>query len=245
LNDGNITQADESYTKTTVGNNSQSTAKSVKVLGTSWNTKTDEFQFELDELITFAKLLPLTKRLLPLTKRSFLKVSAKIFDPLGVLSPFTIVLKCCFQSMCVKGFDWDDELQEPYKKIWISLMTDLLCLQRICIPQCYFNTSMKHTNTQFHSFSDASKNVYAAVIYLRSIYEYGHIETLLVDAKTRVAPVKAQTIPRLELLSAVISARLSNSISRCLPVNDAIKFTYWTDSMMTLQWIQNELGIQG
>jgi hypothetical protein len=60
LNDGNITQADESYTKTTVGNNSQSTAKSVKVLGTSWNTKTDEFQFELDELITFAKSLPLT-----------------------------------------------------------------------------------------------------------------------------------------------------------------------------------------
>jgi hypothetical protein len=63
MNDGNITQADESYTKTTVGNNSQSTAKSVKVLGTSWNTrntKTDEFQFELDELITFAKSLPLT-----------------------------------------------------------------------------------------------------------------------------------------------------------------------------------------
>ena len=60
LNDGNITQADESYTKTTVGNNSQSTAKSVKVIETSWNTKTDEFQFELDELITFAKFLPLT-----------------------------------------------------------------------------------------------------------------------------------------------------------------------------------------
>ena len=60
LNDGNITQADESYTKTTVGNNSQSAAKAVKVIGTSWNTKTDEFQFELDELITFAESLPLT-----------------------------------------------------------------------------------------------------------------------------------------------------------------------------------------
>ncbi|CAB3987967.1 Hypothetical predicted protein [Paramuricea clavata] len=60
MNDGNITEADESYTKTTVGNNSQSTAKSVKVLGTSWNTKTDEFQFELNELIALAKSLPLT-----------------------------------------------------------------------------------------------------------------------------------------------------------------------------------------
>jgi hypothetical protein len=60
LKDGNIIEADESYTKTAVGNNSQSTAKSIKILGTSWNTKTDEFQFELDELITFSKSLPLT-----------------------------------------------------------------------------------------------------------------------------------------------------------------------------------------
>ena len=109
---GNVTEEDESYTKSTVGSNIQTRAKSVNVLGTAWNTETDEFQFELSELMSLAKSLPLTKR-------SFLRISAKIFDPLGILTPFTIVLKCIFQSICVEGLDWDDEWQEPYKKYGI------------------------------------------------------------------------------------------------------------------------------
>ena len=231
--EGSVTEEDESYTKTTVGNNSQPNEKSVKILGTTWNTETDEFQFELNELIKLVKSLPLIKR-------SFLKIFAKIFDPLGILSPFTIVLKCIFQSICVEGLDWDDEWQEPYREIWNSFLTDFLQLERIRVPRCYFNTSTQPTNTQFHSFSDASKKAYAAVTYLRSTYDDGHIETRLVAAKTCVAPIKTQTIPRLELLSAVISARLSKSIARCLPFHKSIECTYWTDSTTTLQWIQND-----
>ena len=55
-----------------------------------------KFHFQLSEQITLAKSLALTKR-------SFLRVSSKIFDALGILSAFTIVLKVAFQSICVEG----------------------------------------------------------------------------------------------------------------------------------------------
>lgn len=212
-----VTEENESYAKTTVGNNLQSKAKSVNVLESTWNVETDEFHFQLSEIITLEKSLPLTKR-------TFLQVSSKIFDPLGIPSPFTIVLKVAFQSFCVEGLDWDEELQNPYRKLWNSFLNDITQLERIRVPRCYFNTSTNPTNKQFHSFSDASKKTFAAVTYLRSTYPDGHVEiTRLVAAKTRVAPIKTQTIPRLELLGAVISARLSNSITRSLPNNDEIE----------------------
>ena len=206
-----VTKEDESYAKTTVGKNLQSKAKSVNVLGSTWNVETDEFHFQLSELITLAKSLTLTKR-------SFLRVSSA-----GVLSLFTILLKVAFQSICVEGLDWDKELQNPYRKLWNSFLSDITQLERLRVPRCYFNTSTNPTNKQFHSFSDASKKAFAAVTYLRSTYPDGHVETRLVASKTRVAPIKTQTIPRLELLGAVMSARLSSTITRSLPNNDEIE----------------------
>ena len=83
-----ISEEDESYAKTTTGPptsaNSTADNATVKVLGSIWNTATDQFKFDFTELSEQAKLLPTTRR-------SLLKVSAKIFDPLGLLSPFTIL----------------------------------------------------------------------------------------------------------------------------------------------------------
>ena len=203
------------------------------MLRVSWNTETDEFQFEFSELIALA-------RSLPLSKRSFLKVTAKLFDPLGVLSPFTIDIKCLFQSMCVEGMDWDDDLQQPYREKWNYFTDESIILGNTHVPRCYFRFTSKPVNIQVHSFSDASKKAFAAVVYLCSTYSDGHIEIRLVASKTRVAPIKRQTIPRLELLGAVISARLFNSISNSLPIDDKIEKFVSTDSTTTLQWIQND-----
>ena len=52
---------------------------------------------------------------LPINKRSLLKFTAKIFDPIGALTPFVIKLKSLFQQMCVEGLEWDDELQEEFR----------------------------------------------------------------------------------------------------------------------------------
>ena len=69
--------------------------ENVKVLGTSWLTRTDDFHFKFDELIKFAKTLTLTKR-------NVLRFGSKIYDLLGFLSPFTIRMKCFFKNCALK-----------------------------------------------------------------------------------------------------------------------------------------------
>ena len=71
---------------------------------------------------------------------------------------------------------------------------------------------MQPLKIQLHGFSDASKRAYGAVVYIRSVYEDGHIDVRLISSKTKVAPIKQQSIPRLELLGATILVRLVNTV---------------------------------
>ena len=117
-------------------------------------------------------------------------------------------------------------------------MSSLIQLNNVRVPRCYFNSSMVPTDIQIHAFSDASKRAYAAVVYLRSEYEDGHVEVKLLSSKTRVAPIKQQTIPRLELLGATITARLVSNLLKSLPCK--LKPTFWVDSTTVLCWIRQE-----
>ena len=231
-----VTEEDESYAKATTGPpvNDDKTADSniVKVLGSIWNTATDEFTFDLSDLSEQAKLLPTTKR-------SFLKISAKIFDPLGLLSPFTIQWKVLFQVLCNERTDWDEQLSDEHLKKWNSLIAELQTLNSVRIPRCYFDSHSASLlkSAQLHCFSDASERAYAAVIYLRSLYEDGHVEVNLIASKTKIAPLKKQSIPRLELLGATILARLAKTVQNALP--QKLETVYWVDSMTVLCWIRN------
>ena len=142
----------------------------VKVLGSIWNTDTDQFTFDLLDLSQHASLLPTMKR-------SLLKISAKIFDPLGLLSPFTIQWKVLFQELCIERTDWDDQLKGDHLKKWKSLILELQTLNSVCIPRCYFDYPSGNLKAaELHCFSDASEKAYAASIYVRSIYEDGRID---------------------------------------------------------------------
>ena len=90
-----IEEEDESFTKSVIGPN-QVSDKLVKTLGVCWDTVSDEISLDFKELIDYANTLQVTKR-------SLLKLSAKVFDPLGLLSPFTITMKCEFQSLVWKS----------------------------------------------------------------------------------------------------------------------------------------------
>jgi hypothetical protein len=229
-----ITEEDQSYTKSTIGSdNREKNVDVVNVLGTKWDCKTDELCFNLSSIVEYA-------RTLPVTKRSLLKITAKIFDPLGLLSPFIVRLKCLFQVVCVEKMGWDDPLEGNVLDEWNRAIGELECLNAVRIPRCYFDSQSPPTETQIHAFSDASNTAYAAVVYTRSSYENGNVQVRLVASKSRVAPIKKQSIPRLELLGAVILARLVNTLKRSIPGH--CRIFYWVDSTTVLCWIKNDKG---
>ena len=218
-----------------VNNPPQQTSASINILGCNWNTKKDIFEFGVKELIVFAKSLPPTKR-------SVLRASAKLFDPIGVLSPFTVNLKILFQLLCCDRVDWDEELDERSLACWNSLLQGLESISSVEVPRCYFNRfDVAIISQEIHGLSDASEKAYAAVVYLRTEYEDHHVETNIIASKTRVAPIRKQSIPRLELLGAVILARLVSSISKVIWSRLVNPKTFlWTDSFTVLCWIQND-----
>ena len=154
----------ESYAKSSFGlGNSNVTQKNVvKVLGQNWNIDSDEFFFDFDNLNEYAATFPSTKR-------SILKVTPKIFHPLGFLSPVTVVMKILFQKLCIDKVEWDEELKGDILGEWKKILGTLRCFEVNKIPRCYFE--FKPIDVQFHGFSDASDRAYAAVVYVRSCYE--------------------------------------------------------------------------
>ena len=87
-----------------------------------------------------------------------------------------------------------------------------------------------------HGFSDASELAYGACIYLRSVSDVGQVKTQLLTAKSRVTPLKAPSIPRLELCAAVLLSELVDKTKKCLTYNIEAMYL-WSDS--TIQWSQS------
>ena len=206
----------------------------VKLLGINWNFESDEFCYNLQEMVEYAQSLPSTKR-------SVLKLSAKVFDPIGLVTPFTVNMKILFQSLCTDDVKWDDDLEGEALSRWNKLVNELHALNDVRVPRCYFQCvdqlPRKH---QLHGFCDASDLALAAVVYLRTEHSDGRVNVNLVASKSRVAPIKKQTTPRLELLGATILARLIKSIVRVLvSLKLDLEVILWTDSFTVLCWIRN------
>ena len=127
-----------------------------------------------------------------------------------------IRLKALFQLLCTNKCGWDDPLQGELHDHWTRILTELGSISRIRIPRCYFLLNSSPTDVQLHGFSDASPQAYAAVLYFRSLYPDGHVEVRLIASKTRVAPLTKPTIPRLELLGAVLLSRLANTVLKSM-----------------------------
>ena len=133
-------------------------------------------------------------RTLPTTKRTLLKLTAKIFDPLGILSVFTVDMKIMFQELCLLGgVQWDEELRGEDRlefNLFLSKLKQLSCVR---IPMCYFSNNGV-VYYELHGFSDASKKAYACIVYMRTEYSNGFVDTRIVASKTRVAPITKPTI---------------------------------------------------
>lgn len=138
-----------------------------------------------------------------------LQAAARVFDPIGFFSPFTIRVVCLFQKRWERGLEWDDKLPEDLLKLWNQWCTELLDIRNITISRCYY-AALKDEDTpvkrEVRVFSDASENAYYAAVYLQIVPEDGECTVTLITSKTRVAPLKRVTLPRLELLGALIGA---------------------------------------
>ena len=208
-----------------------------KLLGLLWERFSDCFTFDFTKLMEYAKQLMEYAKQLPCTKRSLLRVSSKIFDPLGFLSPFVIKLKLMFQALCIEGSDWDTPITGVLTEQWNKALMEMSELNAVKIPRCYFKADSFIVSRQVHGFSDASNSAYAAVMYIHTEYEHRAVDVKLVAAKTKVSPIKGQLIPWLELMAALLLSKLVNSTVLALKLD--VETHYWTDSMSVLCWIQN------
>ena len=167
------------------------------------------------------------------SKRDFLKQIATLFDPIGFLAPFIIRAKMLLQQMWMARMDWNEELTEPLTnaaRAWFSELPELTQLQ---IPQWLLSGGKQIDNVSCHTFVDASENAFGAVTYVRYSYQDETISTNIVAAKTRVASTTATSIPRLELMGAVIGVRLSTRIARVLELQMS-EAVFWSDSQNVL-----------
>ena len=200
----------------------------INVLGLRWDTSTDTIHFATK------KSLPTSCELI--TKREILQQSSSIFDPLGMLAPVTIRAKILMQQLWQQSIDWDEPLNEQLHQDWLKLADDLHTAQQTVIPRRYHSSPTVSQDTpQFHVFADASKRAYGAVAYLLRNHEVA-----LVMAKSRVAPIKVLTLPQLELMAALIGARLASFIHNAIKNRyEALEVHLWSDSQIVLHWLRS------
>ena len=194
---------DDSYTQSTLGRLTPVLKGEHKTLGVIWNVDADELVSNIEPI--FQEAL----RTEP-TKHNIASIVCKIFDPLGILSPVVIVFKIFFQELCLSKVTRDEILGEDLQKKWRDLLSGVKTEELLRVPRCYLPTV--RTGVKLIGLCDTSIRAYAAVVYLQDQNQ----GCSFIASKTRVALAQAQTIPRLELLGALLLSRLMLSIKESL-----------------------------
>ena len=206
----------------------------MKVLGMSFKPKEDNYIFSIEKVVIDALNFDG-----PITKRHIVSVTARYYDPVGILSPITIRFKFLIQEACMLKLAWDDDVGEELRKKWRQLLLDCADFQPIVMKRNYlgdWNLS-DVSDIQLHGFADASGKAYASVVYLRFTLNNGEIITAFVSSKTKVAPIKKITLPRLELMGCVILVALIRVVLHAFTDYVVSKTYCWTDNTDCLSWI--------
>lgn len=202
-------------------------AQGSKTLGISWDSQSDHFIYS-SNAITLKN---------DVTKRSILSIISQIFDPLGLLGPIIVQAKILLQKLWLLKISWDEPVPNELSRIWINFTKQLSDAISLKIPRQV--TSNNPKNIQLHGFSDSSINAYGACIYIRCEDLNGKIATQLLCAKSRVAPLKVISLPRLELCGALLLTKLLKGVRTALDLS-IDKLFYWTDSTIVLCWLSLE-----
>jgi len=199
-----------------------------RALGVQWDVEEDRLGFKTQV------------KEKPLTRRGILSVMSSVYDPLGIVSPFMLPVKILLQDLCKRKLGWDDPIPTSEMTRWNRWLEDLPKLSNISIPRCVKPPEFGDVILrELHHFGDASQSGYGAVSYLRSKNSKGEVHVSFLIGKSRLAPVKITTIPRLELSAAVVAVKLDKMLREELelPIQESL---FWTDSTTVLQYISNE-----
>uniref|UniRef100_A0A2A4JM97 Uncharacterized protein n=1 Tax=Heliothis virescens TaxID=7102 RepID=A0A2A4JM97_HELVI len=199
--------------------------ESSKTLGLGWQSQSDQLYFPISQLVNCKN-----------TKRGILSIISQIFDPLGLLAPCVIVVKMLLQKLWLHKLSWDEQLPPDISKVWNDLIIALPNLNEIVIPRRVLIDS--HQHLEFHIFSDASERAYGACLYVRSVSHDGQVLVRLLLAKSRVAPLKPTTIPRLELCGALVGVRIYEKVIASLRLTSTPRTFFWSDSTIVLGWLK-------
>ncbi|GFQ99690.1 DUF1758 domain-containing protein [Trichonephila clavata] len=195
-----------------------------KALGLTWNSVKDTFIFNLK--VNFPDNI---------TKRSFLSQSARLFDTLGFLTPCTVSIKIFYQQLWLLKLDWDSPFPDALATKWKTFRKKFEQICSIHIPRWIHTVSQQVT---LHGFCDASELAYASVIHAVQPQADGNTKVTLLVAKSRVAPLKPVSIPRLELNGALLLARLYATCKNIFQEYD-VHLHAWTDSQVVLSWLSS------
>ena len=162
-------------------------------------------------------------------QRQLLSLAASLFDPLGIIKPFSIRVRCILQSIVKQGNNWNNQIPREFQHDLQQWVKEDEQMPEISISRCLIlNPDAKH---ELHIFCDASSTAIATTIYIRSS-SAEEITTQYVVSKASVAPIKTTTIPKLELEAAAMGAELASFVRSEMTAHfDKIQF--WTDSMAT------------
>lgn len=198
--------------------------KELKTLGLAWKVDKDTLNYFVN-----------SNSHNPVTKRTVLANISKIFNPLGLIDPTVIHAKLFMQHLWRQRVDWDEPITGEFSKWWMELSTQFTSINDISIPRQVL--SDEPSIVQLLDFCDANECAYGTCIFLVSIDKHGIKHSRLLCAKSKVAPQTKCTLPRLELLAAVLLARLGTIIHTTLNINIS-KTRYYSDSTIVLSWLR-------
>lgn len=208
-----------------------------KILGMYWSTNDDVFTFafrchRIDPAVLSDERSP--------TKREMLSITMSTFDPFGILGDLMLHAKLMLQDLWKTGIGWDEPVQTTMLMRWRLWLAELKCISRCRVPRCY-SVELRTTNDlQLHVFADASESAFACVAYWRVKTSRNTYEVSFVAGKTRCAPTKLLSIPRLELQAAVLATRLLNNVLAWHNEVKPNKVVLWTDSKTVMSWIHSD-----
>ncbi|XP_029734329.2 uncharacterized protein LOC115269635 [Aedes albopictus] len=201
-----------------------------RVLGLLWLPKED--------IIAFARNQQLHD--IAPTKRNILRCVMSLFDSQGILSHITIQGRMIIQDTWRNQTQWDDEVAEAIRLRWFRWIKLFEEVDQMRLHRSYFPgfTAAEVGPVELHVFTDASEEAFACAAYFRATI-MGRVHVTLVMAKAKVAPLKSLSVPRLELMGALLGARLAKAVKEYHTFSIARR-VMWTDSKTTLAWVQSQ-----